>query len=117
MQTIADYILDLSDKRKDRLNQVINYIRITYPNAIESLDYAPNTKIPTFKMGEVYVSIASMKNNITIHFGKYGATDIIAKSCPKITKRVGCVNISDKIDFPIQAIQEAIDYCFNPNDL
>ena len=65
-----------------------------------------------YKIGEVYVAIASMKNYISIHFGKYNATQIVAKNNPRIIAKVGCVNIKDNIEFPIEDIKRAIDYCF-----
>ena len=112
MSSIDEYLLNLSELRKERLLAVITYIRTFYPEAEQSMNYAPNTKMPTFKIDGTYLSIASMKHNITIHFGKYGATEFVAKANPKIVKRVGCVNISDRIDFPINEIKQAIDFCF-----
>ncbi len=112
MSTVNAYIDSLITPRAEKISSVVGYIRLKYPQAIESLDYAPKTKFPTFKIGEVYVTIASMKSHISIHFGAYNATSIVAKASPKIKERVGCVNIPDSIDFPLEEIKNAIDFCF-----
>ncbi len=112
MDNVNQYIDHLDPIRQDRIKLVVEYIRENYPDAEESLDYAPKTKFPTYKLDGIYVSIASMKNHISIHFGKYNATQIIVKENPKIIGRVGCVNIKDSVEFPVYAIKEAIDFCF-----
>ncbi len=109
---VEAYLETLSKEREERIRSVINYIRESYPQAKESLDYAPKTKIPTFKIQEVYVAVANTKHHVSIHFGKYGATEIVAKANPKIVKRIGCVNIPDSVVFPIDEVRLAIDYCF-----
>ncbi len=111
--TVNEYISTLSPIRAERISLVTDYIRTNYPQAIESTDYAPKTKFPTYKIDDIYVSIASMKGHISIHFGKYNATKIIAEAQPKVKCRVGCVNITDSTSFPIDAIRAAIDYCFS----
>ncbi len=111
MNKIDKYINNQEETRKYKISLVVEYIRNNY-NAEESLDYGLKTKIPMFKVNGVYVAVANMKNYITIHFGKYDATNIIIKNNPKIVSRVGCVNISDNVQFPIDDIKQAIDYCF-----
>ncbi len=112
MISVDEYISSLNSERAKKVLLVVKYIRENYSNAVESMDYAPKTKFPTFKIGNVYVCVASMKNHISIHFAKYGATEIIAHADPRIISRVGCVNIKDNIDFPIKEIKKAIDFCF-----
>ncbi len=112
MKTIEDYIANLDETRAKRVLTAVEYVRKKYPNAEETLDYAPKTKIPTFKIGKIYVSIASMKSHVSIHFGKYEATKIVAEADPRIKERVGCVNIPDSVPFPSEAVRRAIDYCF-----
>ncbi len=109
---IDNYINDLCDFRKKRILLVVNYIRENYITK-ESMDYGPKTKFPMFTLNGIYVCIANMKNHISIHFGKYNATKIVANNNPKIITRVGCVNIKDSIDFPIDDIKKAIDYCYD----
>ena len=109
---IKEYLNNLTEIRRERLLQVINYIKEAYPEAEESMDYAPKTKFPMYKVNGVYVAIASMKNHISIHFGKYNATKIIGDKNPKIKVNVGCVNIKDTVGFPIEDIKKAIDFCF-----
>ncbi len=108
---IDNYVNNLNDIRKERLLLVIDYIRKNY-NTIESMDFGAKTKLPVFTLNGVYVCIASMKNHITIHFGKYKATEIVTKNNPKVISRVGCINIKDTTPFPIDDIKKAIDYCY-----
>lgn len=112
MSNIKDYISNIEGLRKERIEKVIDYINTNYPNAESSMDYAPKTKFPTYKVNGVYVAIANMKHHISIHFGRYDATKIIGEAEPRVKVNVGCVNIKDNIEFPIKAIEEAIDYCF-----
>lgn len=109
---VEEYLNVISSDRKEKLELVISYIKEKFPQAVESLDYAPKTKIPTYKIGTVYIALASMKNHISIHFAKYGATEIIGMASPKIKVRVGCVNIPDSVVFPIEEIKKAVNYCY-----
>ncbi len=109
---IQEYLNNLTEIRRERLLQVIKYIKETYPDAEESMDYAPKTKFPMYKVNGVYVAIASMKNHISIHFGKYNATKIIGDKNPKVKANIGCVNVRETVDFPLEDIKEAIDFCF-----
>lgn len=112
MKTIDEYLAVLDFVRKERISLVVDYIRERYPDAFETLDFSDKIKFPTFKMGDVYVSVTSMKNYISIHFGKPNATLIVAENNPKIKAGVGCINIRDNIGFPIQDIKKAVDFCF-----
>ncbi len=113
MNTINEYVSALSGIRAERVSEVVLYIRENYPNAVETLDFSPKIKFPTFKLGEVYVSVTSMKNYISVHFGKYDATKIITENNPKIKAGIGCVNIRDNVEFPTVDIKKAIDFCFD----
>lgn len=110
MHTIDGYLESLKGIRKDRIQEIINYIRENYPEIEESYTLSPKWNYPTFKLGETYVAIASMKNYISIHFGRYGATKLIGQRNPKIQTKVGCVNIKDKDSWPIEDIERAIQY-------
>ncbi len=109
---IDEYILDLSDVRKQRISQLVKYIRDNYKQLEQTIDFAPKTKFPTFKVNDVYVAIGNMKNYISVHFGRYQAADIVADADIRIKKRVGCVNIPDSIEFPFNELKKAIDFCF-----
>lgn len=111
-EDIATYIAQQSELRQSRMHEIIGYITTAYPHVQVTMEYGAKTKFPTYKIDGVYVTIASMKHHLTIHFGKYGATKIVAKANPKIKAHVGCVNIPDTIDLPIQAIQAAIKHTY-----
>ncbi len=114
MNKIDEYINNLSETRKEKVKKVVNYIREIYPYLDESCDYAPKTKFPVFKSKNYsnYVAIASQKSYISIHFGIYSCTEIVAKADKRIKSGVGCSKITDSIEFPIKEIKEAIDFCF-----
>ncbi|MGL4624500.1 MAG: DNA alkylation repair protein [Culicoidibacterales bacterium] len=107
---VCQYVNAQTPLRQERIQVIIQYILDTYPQAVPTMDYGPKTKIPTFKIGEMYVAIASVKSHLTIHFGRYGATKIVAEAHPKIKANVGCVNIPDTVDLPIKQIKKAIKY-------
>ncbi len=110
--TIDNYLKQVNEVRSERINALIDYIQTKYPEAIASLDYAENTKIPTYKINNQYVAIASMKHHLTIHFSNYKAVELVKKANPSIVKRIGCVNIKDNQTYPLDAIKQAIDLCF-----
>lgn len=110
MHTVDHYLESLKGIRRSRLEEVVDYIRTKYPHVEESCSLSPKWNYPTFKTGDNYVALASMKNYISIHFGRYGATKIIGERNPKIQTKVGCVNIKDKDEWPIEDIQKAIDF-------
>ena len=110
MNTVDDYLESLRGIRKERIKEVVDHIRENYPYCEESCSLSPKWKYPTFKVEGAYVAIASMKNYISIHFGRYGATKIIAERNPKIKTKVGCANIKDKDEWPIEDIEKAINY-------
>ncbi len=112
IDAIDKYILGLPDIRKQRVSQLVKYIRANYEQLEQTVDFAPKTKFPTFKVGGVYVAIGNMKNYLSVHFGRYQAADIVADADIRIKKRVGCVNIPDSVDFPFNELKKAIDFCF-----
>ncbi len=114
MNKVDEYINGLISIRKEKVTKVVDYLRENYKHLEESCDYAAKTKFPTFKVknGNNYVSIASQKSYITIHFGNYSCTDIVAKADKRIKTGVGCVKIVDSVTFPLNEIKQAIDYCF-----
>lgn len=107
---VCKYVNEQSPVRQERIQAVIQYLLDEYPQAVATMDYGPKTKIPTFKVGEIYVAIASVKSHLSIHFGRYGATQIVAEGNPQIKANDGCVNIPDKAEFPLEAIKKAINY-------
>ena len=115
MMTINQYIENVTDPvRKSRIQTIVDHIRETYPNIIESCDYAPKTKIPMFKLpnSDTYVAINSPKSYLSLHFGKYNVTEIIAATDSRIKQGVGCAKIPDKVELPMNEIKEAIKICF-----
>ncbi len=115
MNKVDEYINKLNEQRKEKVSDVINYIRENYAELEESCDYAPKTKFPVFKdkNSNNYVAIASQKSYISIHFGTYSCTEIVAKADKRIKSGVGCSKITDTIEFPLREIKDAIDFCFN----
>lgn len=114
MCDVENYLNGLSEDRMKKLKSVIEYIRQKYPSVIESCDYAPKTKFPVFKRPDTpnYVGIASQKAYVSIHFGRYHCTDIVASADARIKTGVGCVQIPDTVSFPFEKIKQAIDACF-----
>lgn len=107
---VCEYVSQQTPIRQERIQAVIQYLLDEYPQAVATMDYGPKTKIPTFKIGETYVAIASVKSHLSIHFGRYGATKIVAEAHPRIKANVGCVNIPDTVEFPLDHIKKAIKY-------
>ncbi len=111
MNETVEYIKNLNEIRREKINSIINYIVENYPNLILSCDYAPKTRFPVFKSKDnlIYIGIASQKQYISIHFSKYECTEIVKKADERIKTGVGCVKIKDNIPFPLDEIKMAID--------
>ncbi|MFV0556848.1 MAG: hypothetical protein ACK5LM_07105 [Lactovum sp.] len=116
MNDIDIYLKKITEEdRCLKLLQVINYMRKNYKDLLESCDYGPKTKFPTFKNYDEsnYFSIANQKNYISLHFGRYHCVEEIAKVDSRIKTGVGCVKIPDSVTFPIVEIKKGISNCFN----
>ncbi len=115
MNDIDGYIKSLPPDRQEKIKQIVAYIRQKYPNFPESCDYSPKWKFPVFRHPSApnYIAIASQKSQITIHFGRYHCSDIIAAADKRIKTGVGCAKISDSVPFPMDSIEKAIDACFS----
>ncbi len=115
MNEVDVYLDSFNSARRERIEQVINYMRYNYSELEESCNYAPKTKFPVYKTknGMNYLAIASQKNYISIHFGSYKCTTIVSIIDSRITTGVGCVRIPDSVMFPINEIITAIDLCFS----
>ncbi len=114
MNSVDKYLNELEETRREKVKKVIDYLRKNYTRLDESCDYAAKTKFPVYKSvhGKNYVAIASQKSYISIHFGTYSCTNIIAKADKRIKSGVGCSKIPDSVEFPIEEIKESIDFCF-----
>lgn len=107
MNQIDEYVEKQEGVRKERVAWLINYIRVTYPNVEERMDFGPKWIYPVLRVNDIYVAIASNKTHLSIHFGKYNVTSLF-KECKGIKTMVGCINIKDSALFPMEILKEAI---------
>ena len=118
MISIDEYSSTLSDVRRERMILCFDYLRRKYPDLEESCDYTPKIKIPYFKRDNgtkygIYVAFSSPKAHMSIHFSNYQGSIIVKGELKNIKTGVGCVNIPDKVDFPMGSIQKAFDITFS----
>ena len=109
---INDYLEMVDKTTQGKILLIIHYIVQTYPNVVFDDHYSSNTKIPTYRYNDTYVSIACMKKYITIHFGNPESVKMMVKECEKIRGNIGCVNMSYHIELPYAQIYKAIDITF-----
>jgi hypothetical protein len=114
---IETYVAALTDDRRERVHGVVLYIRNQYAALVANCDNAPKTKFPVFKtpIGDNYVGIASQKQYVAIHFGRYHCAEIVAGADSRIKTGVGCAKIPDSVPFPLEHIKRAVDACFKEN--
>jgi hypothetical protein len=114
---IEAYVAALTDSRRERVDSVVSYIRNRYAAFIANCDYAPKTKFPVFKTpnDDNYVGIASQKQYVAIHFGRYHCAEIVTEADSRIKTGVGCAKIPDSVPFPLEHIKRAVDACFKEN--
>jgi hypothetical protein len=106
MMEINDYVVALHEPQKERVTQVINYIRQTYPDCIETMDYTPKYKFPVFIEKESYIGVAGRDKYMTLHFGR------CRPDKPEPYAALGYVNIQDEVPLPLQEIKQTVDFCF-----
>jgi pyruvate/2-oxoacid:ferredoxin oxidoreductase alpha subunit len=111
---IEAYIAALADNRRQKIIDIVSYMHEHYPALIGDCAFSPKTRFPVFKTpdGRNYVGIASQKQYIAIHFGRYSCPAIVAAADKRIKTGVGCAKIPDSVPFPYEQIKRAIDVCF-----
>ncbi len=103
-----EYLNTLEETHRNKVEPLFQYMLNELENVEFSEYYAPNTNIPTFKVGERYVAIAMMKKHMTIHFSNFEVVREIETKWKEVKCRVGCVNISYTTPFKEELLIEAI---------
>lgn len=103
---VNDYILALKEIQKERVRQVVDYIRSTYPNCIETMDYTDCYKFPVFIENQNYIGVAGREDYLTLHFGR------CRPDKPELQSALGYVNIQDEVPLPMQEIEKTVNFCF-----
>ena len=98
------YVLDIPPHRKQFFLELLNLINDMYPEAVASMKY----KMPTFSRGDGWIAIANQKHYISLYTCSAEHLEVFKKKYPKVKTGKGCVNISDKDDFPLRDLASVI---------
>lgn len=105
------YIAALPPLRRERMTALRALIHAVAPAAVERIEW----KMPVFGIGDRWVAAASQKSYISVYLGcEVRAAAVIAVD-PALKGGKSCVNISDRAELPLAALETAIADALAPS--
>lgn len=101
---IPQYIKNIPKSRKERFNSIVKLIRTLFPDSRESMDF----KMPTFRLGDGWISIANQKNYISVYTCSPEHINSFKEKNPKIKTGKGCINIMDRDKLVIEDLKDVV---------
>jgi uncharacterized protein YdhG (YjbR/CyaY superfamily) len=102
--TVDAYLATLSPERQARVAAVRDLVHRVAPGVVERIDW----KMPVFAIGDRWVAVASQKSYISVYLGTSGDVASVLASDPLLKGGKACVNIPDRADLPLAALEPAI---------
>ena len=102
--TFEQYLDNIPTHRKHVFNELLNLIKVMYPDSDASMKY----KMPTFTNGDGWVAIANQKNYISLYTCSSEHLVEFKKKHPNVKTGKGCVNIQGRDDFSITELASVI---------
>ena len=98
------YIAALPPLRQERLAALRTLVHRIAPDIVERIEW----KMPVFGRGDRWVAVASQKSYISVYLRcEAGAAAVVATDA-RLKGGKGCVNITDRAELPLAALQTAI---------
>ena len=102
--SVDAYIAALPPERQARVAALRALIQRVAPDVAERIEW----KMPVFGRGERWVAVASQKNYISVYLGLDGDVAAVLASDPELKGGKTCVNIPDRAELPLAALETAI---------
>ena len=102
--TLRQYLANISEGRKQRLNSIRRLVRELYPTAVESLRY----KMPTFEYESGWISVANQKNYVSVYTCMSDHIAGFKKLHPEIKTGGACINFRDRDSIPFDDLKPVV---------
>ena len=104
-EEIEEYLLDVPPSRRTRIQQLIELIRSTHPDAVGTMRY----RMPTFDGEHGWVAVANQKRYVSLYTCFAPSLASFKEQCPGVKTGKGCINFADRDEFHVAAIQAVIE--------
>lgn len=101
---VDSYVAALSPDRRVRVTAVRALVHRIAPGVTERIEW----KMPVFAIGDRWVAVASQKSYVSVYLGTDGDVAAVLASDPLLKGGKACVNIPDRADLPLLALEPAI---------
>ena len=102
--TVDAYLAALSPGRRARVAALRSLMHQVAPSIVERIEW----KMPVFAIGDRWVAVASQKSHVSVYFGNAGDVAAVLVSDPMLQGGKACVNIPDRAQLPLLALEPAI---------
>jgi hypothetical protein len=100
---IDAYVAALSPLRQARLSLLRQLVHRIAPAVAETIEH----RMPHFRSGDNWVAVASQKSWLSVYLGCAARAAPVIASDPKLKGGKSCVNITDRTDLPLAALETA----------
>ena len=102
--SVDAYLEALPALRRERVAALRALIHAVAPDVVERIEW----KMPVFGRGERWVAVASQKSYVSVYLRSEAAAAAVIATDPKLKGGKACVNIPDRADLPLAALETAI---------
>lgn len=98
------YLARATPLRRERLQTLRALVHMIAPDVTEAIEW----RMPVFRRGERWVAMADQKSYLSIYLGCEARAAAVVASDPRLKGGKACVNIGDRADLPVAALEPAI---------
>ena len=102
--SVDAYLAALSPERQARVAAIRALVHRIAPDVAERIEW----KMPVFARGERWVAVASQKAYVSVYLTCEARAAAVVATDPKLKGGKSCVNIPDRAELPIAALEIAI---------
>ena len=104
-QSLEEYIMNVPLERMERFTELLYTIKAWLPDSKLSMMY----KMPTFELGENWVSIANRKDYISVYTCSLELIEPYLKKHPKVKHGKGCINFRDRDEIDFDELKKVVE--------
>ncbi len=104
-QSLEEYLSEVPWERKERFTELLYRIRAWLPETKLNMKY----KMPTFEIGENWVSIANRKDYVSVYTCSLELIEPYLEKHPKTKHGKGCLNFRDKDEIDYENLRKVVE--------
>ena len=104
-QSLEEYMMAIPLQRMERFTEILYTIRAWLPESELSVKY----KMPTFEVGERWVSIANRKDYISVYTCSEELIEPYLKKHPGTKHGKGCLNLRDNEEIDLDTLKIVVE--------